>query len=228
MEQVCKDWPATLDEYDIQQAELDMFRQVNSGQGPFHKYTPDGGCLADAIPEPVSAILFAQEFGCPQILPAAFYSLSLIPLWDDWDDRSGWEWRHTPLARWSLLDIENLRRYTRGCQMLKAYHPNVDRFLCNSCAAPPWDLPGCDPVPCREYISRLFEVVWNAGERCRVTHGDPLRLLTACLKYEKMPELSKEHFPDGLCDECYQTVFFRLLGERQRVWDNLRKWFKLE
>lgn len=68
---VCEDWPTTLDEYDIQQAELDMFLQV-ARANPFPKYTPDRGRMADTIPEPASAILFAQEFGCREILPAAF------------------------------------------------------------------------------------------------------------------------------------------------------------
>ncbi|PIL28645.1 hypothetical protein GSI_08687 [Ganoderma sinense ZZ0214-1] len=231
VQQVCNDWPTTLDEYDIQQAELDKFLQVSRAH-PFPKYTPDRGRLADAIPEPVSAILFAQEFGCPQILPAAFYSLSLIPLSDDWGNNSDWPHpaRDHPLARWSLLDKENLLRYTHGCQMLNEYRPDVWRFMCEECAIQPGplDVPGCKPVPCGLYIKRLFEVVWNPGLRVSVTHGDPLRLLTRCLKYDEMPELSKENFPHRLCEECYQTVFFRLLGERVRVWDMLRKWFNLK
>ena len=48
----------------------------------------DGPPLSDVIPEPVSAIVFAQEFGCPEILPAAFYRLLQIDFNDDWSLRA--------------------------------------------------------------------------------------------------------------------------------------------
>ncbi|KAI1782984.1 hypothetical protein LXA43DRAFT_848584, partial [Ganoderma leucocontextum] len=126
VQQVCEDWPATLDEYDVKQSEIDTLRAVAASSSTTFKYTPDGGRLADVIPEPASAILFAQEFGCRQILPAAFYRLSLIPLEHDWSEPG-----HTrkPLARWSMLDRENLVRCMRGCQKLSEYRPLVEDFI---------------------------------------------------------------------------------------------------
>ncbi len=131
-----------------------MFFQVTRSYVGLTKYTPDGGrSVADSIPEPVSDILFAQGFPCPQIFPAAFHSLSLMPVTDDWGDNSDWlhRARNKPLARWSLLDRENLLRYTRGCQMLNAYRPEVSAFMCADCATWPGteEVPGSKPVPCR-------------------------------------------------------------------------------
>lgn len=225
VQQVCDDWPTTLDDYDVQQAELDMFRQVTSGHGP-HKFTPDGGRLADVIPEPVSAILFAQEFDCPQILPAAFYSLSLIPLTDDWDDKS--DWPPNPRARWSLFDRENLLRYTRGCQMLNECRPCVSlhvRRLRYSLGLRTFqDANRSRAVNTSPAFSRSFGTRANTVGRLTGIHCISLPNASNTIRFPS----SRRSISPAASDECYQRVFFGLLGERKRVWDSLSKWFTLE
>ena len=60
-------------EWDIQQAEINAIKQTIlsvttvDGEG-----VDRSQLLSDRIPEPVSAIAFAREFGCTKILPAAF------------------------------------------------------------------------------------------------------------------------------------------------------------
>lgn len=43
--------------------------------------------LANRSPEPVSAIVFAQEHWCTESLSATFYSLASIEVGIVWDDR---------------------------------------------------------------------------------------------------------------------------------------------
>ncbi|KAM5546266.1 hypothetical protein V8D89_000392 [Ganoderma adspersum] len=222
VQQVCQDWPASLDEYDIKQGEFDSLQEVALGNLDFKFSTtaPHGGRISDVIPEPASAVLFAQEFGCPQILPAAFYRLSLIPVASDWNSRSSID----PLARWSILDRDNLLRCMHGSQALREYRPGPSDFLGDSCE----EAMVQDDIitPCYYFLRRLFEVVFDRGHpRDR---ADPLRLLPKCLGFSRMPELSEEEFPDGLCFECEETLCERIADERKRVWEKLPQWFKLE
>ncbi|KAI1787048.1 hypothetical protein LXA43DRAFT_740426 [Ganoderma leucocontextum] len=224
VQQVCEDWPATLNDFDIKQGEIDSLREVALANVPF-KYTttPIGGRISDVSPEPASAILFAQEFGCPQILPAAFYRLSLIPVASDWSSFSP----HHPVARWSLLEKDNLLRCMHGSQALSRYRPPVSDFMGDRCAEA-W-LQDDRETSCYRFIARLFEVVWNQGPSMDQIHGDPLRSLTKCLGFDKMPELSKAHFPDGVCMDCDEKLSDALgVAERKRIWAELPKWFKFE
>lgn len=78
--QVVADWPITIHDWDRQQAEFDAIRKQLSAA------LAEGGprtFLADLIPEPASAIAFAREFNCPEILPAAFYRLSTMNISSD-------------------------------------------------------------------------------------------------------------------------------------------------
>ncbi|KAM5546263.1 hypothetical protein V8D89_000389 [Ganoderma adspersum] len=222
VQEVCAAWLTTLVGYDIKQAEIDSLSAL-----PLNAPQKYHGRLADAIPEPVSAILFAREFDCPQILSAAFYTLSHIPITHDWDDKP--REYHQPLARWSILGHENLVRCIHGFQSLIRYRPYPEHFMCDDCNYSWRDMEGPGPVnsPCYQYIKRLFDVVWDrAGPS--LTHADPLRLLAKCCSYHDMPELSKEHFPDGLCEDCDALLARRLPEERKKIWEDLAGWFKVK
>ena len=221
MQQVCGDWPTTLTDYDIKQGEIDSLREVALANVPF-KYTmaPNDGRISDVIPEPASAIVFAQEFGCPQILPAAFYRLSLIPISADWKSFSP----HHPVARWSTLDRDNLR-YVHGSQALARYRPSVPQFLGRACANAWFD--DEKETTCYRFAARLFEVAWKQSPQ-EANHGDPLRALGKCLGFDKIPELSKQQFPDDICADCDETIYWALVKERNRVWEELPRWFKLQ
>ena len=70
---VTEDWPRSLHEWDEQEARAASVASsiaTDPGARP-----PGYRRLSDCIPEPAAAIVFAYEFACPEILPAAFYEL---------------------------------------------------------------------------------------------------------------------------------------------------------
>ncbi|KAM5546269.1 hypothetical protein V8D89_000395 [Ganoderma adspersum] len=217
VQQVCADWPTTLNEYDIKQGEIDVLRKVALHNVPF-QYSPDDDRqrLSDVIPEPASAILFGREFGCPQILPAAFYKLSLIPAIYDWSEK----FVHIELARWSILDGDSLLKCMQGCQNLRLYRPHTSRFLSEDCA-----LEGTD-TPCYRFAARLFKVFREGPSPS--THWDPLRVLEKRSRFWEMPEFSEERSPDRPCDECREAILINLAEERKRIWGALPKYFNLD
>ena len=74
VQKVKEDWPLTIADWDRRQREVEAMRSVELTSGaPQSSSKP----LVHCVPEPASAIRFASEFGCPEILPAAFYQLSL-------------------------------------------------------------------------------------------------------------------------------------------------------
>ena len=234
VEQVCGDWPTTLTEHDSKQGELDVLRKEALSILYNPRPDPDSNDpqprLADSIPEPASAILFAREFpGCAQILPAAFYTLSLIPIAYDWSSRM----TYCPLARWSLLDRENLLRCMHGCQALRRYRPRALRFMSQYCVHA--DDIGDTDTPCYRFATRLFVTVFDrvdseeglAAPATTPTHPDPLRLLGKCARYSEMPELAEERCPDQLCEACQHAMGKELVEERKRVWGELPKYFNI-
>ena len=131
IQQVISDWPTTLQEWDIRDAEIQAIRKAADAD-------TTSKARKELVPEPVAAILFAEEFGCRQILPAAFYQLAQTKLSHNWDDegikRDPWM-ESLPLARWSLLEKENLVRCLQGFQALDDYRVDAtalmsEKFLC--------------------------------------------------------------------------------------------------
>nr|VWO97847.1 Phosphotransferase (EC [Ganoderma boninense] len=193
VQQVCDDWPTTLDDYDIDRAAIDVLEALPRRSVQDRIY-PCGSARypGEFVPEPISAIHFAREFGCPQILPAAFYRLSLTPA-ADYYEAFGFpqsHWPPTELARLATLDKETLLGYIHGCQMLAGYRPPVTRFMCDDCAEE-WNLEQGPPLhsPCYQYITWLFVLTRpgssgadKLGDRSQV-HGDPLRWLWRCFDH---------------------------------------------
>ncbi|RDX52303.1 hypothetical protein OH76DRAFT_204983 [Lentinus brumalis] len=230
VQEVASDWPTTLEEWGVRNAELQAIRNVIFMQ----KTTK----VSRFIPEPVSAILFAQEFGCPQILPSAFYQLAQINFKDTWDtlDRevSLFDWdaqriNNTPVARWSLLEKDNLVRCLHGFQSIDDFRPE-EHFLLSEHCFPTRERPDEDDYDvlrkqskCYAYLCELVKVVWGKGGR-----RNPLQLLLECLDYEKYPELSKERFPEGLCGHCRESLPTEIARERGQVWRSLPRYFMLE
>ena len=131
IQQVISDWPTTLQEWDIRDAEIQAIRKAADAD-------TTSKARKELVPEPVAAILFAEEFGCRQILPAAFYQLAQTKLSHNWDDegikRDSWM-ESLPLARWSLLEKENLVRCLQIFQALDDYRVDAtalmsEKFLC--------------------------------------------------------------------------------------------------
>ncbi len=222
VQQVASDWPTTLQEWDIREAELQAIRKVAA---------EDKKKYWELVPEPVAAILFAKEFGCSQILPAAFYQLAQTNFnldWDkEWIQNDEYQW-NTRLARWSLLEKDDLVRCLHGFQSLVDYRIDAYFLLSDQCFPPEeHDEYGYELVSknskCFAFLAELVVVVWGRGER-----RDPLRLLFDCLEYERYPQLSKEHFPDGLCEDCRDSLPEAVARIRRALWETLPRYFRLE
>lgn len=102
-----KEWPKSLCKWDERRQEI--FSKADHGVvgGQFTRFQD----IEVFFPEPVSSILFAQEYDVTSILPAAFYQLSITRVGREWDlmhkFRDG---KREPSARWNLLEKDNLLR----------------------------------------------------------------------------------------------------------------------
>ena len=182
--------------------------------------------FSDFVPEPASSIVFAQEFGCPEILPMAFYRLLSIDVKDDWklcdstDNNRGFSC--SPLARWDLLDKDNLMRYLHGLREVDNYDPHVKMFMSDDCW--PYDTESqATGTPCLRYVQHMVD-----GAKGGINRRDPLRWLAKLMEHDLFPYLSTEYFPKGLCNECRNVLYRSVPKERQRIWRELPKWFQLE
>ncbi len=233
---VVEEWPTTLRNWDIQQAELQAIEQTI-----FSVTTVDGDAvgldelLSDRLPEPVSAIAFAQEFGCPQILPAAFYRLLQISFKADWSlraagpapsDPTASPYAHSPLARWHLLDKDTLTRYVRGLHEAEEYEAPTMRFVSSDCRPSVYDDWETDSsFACYKFVKNMVSVLGKG--RGGTATRDPLSWLKNCVEQGRFPELEKHH--DGLCEQCEVVLREAVAMERQRIWQELvPKWFQLQ
>ena len=224
---VVSDWPTTLQEWVLFQIEIKGVKEkldaINDGLKP----RSNPSYLRDHIPEPASAIAFAQEFGCRQILPAAFYQLSTIEPYHDWDHNGNtWE----PRARWELLSKDDLLRYIRGSNRLLARHPSEVDFLSSNCFPP--HLAGVyeevyDRVvksACAIFFRHLLGNVWDF--RTRSTR-DPLHLLSRCLEYYDS-DTGRERVPGMLCIYCEGAFRNQIPELRSKIWAELPRCFNLD
>ncbi|KAI0685438.1 hypothetical protein C8T65DRAFT_712639 [Cerioporus squamosus] len=218
IKQVPTDWPTTLQEWDRFDAEISAIQKGDK-------------TVCDLIPEPVSAILFAQEFDCPRMLPAAFYQLSRINYAHVWQNADRPRLAKVPVARWSLLDKDNLVRCMHGFQKLDDYRLHVLHLLSPECCPQEawfyqeeYEAVKANSS-CFAFLNQLILVVWD--KRRSECQRDPLRLLSDCLDYLQFPELSREHFPNGLCDHCVKSFRETIPEERRKLWGELPKYFRL-
>lgn len=116
---VAGDWPLTLFQWDAMIAERNSFLLTPEDE------RPEGlPYLADRVLEPASAIVFAREFGCTEILPAALYLLLMTPILCEWEPHDSTNVSlicDATLARWDLLDAQTLLGLHRGLDALEEY-----------------------------------------------------------------------------------------------------------
>ncbi|KAI1784925.1 hypothetical protein LXA43DRAFT_1040201 [Ganoderma leucocontextum] len=226
---VISDWPTTLKEWDIFQIEIKAAKEKIALTNA-EKEGPDPSDfdhLRDHIPEPASAIAFAQEFGCHQILPAAYYQLSTIEPYHGWNNN--WQ-TSEPCARWELLSKDNLLRYIRGSNHLLVRNPHEVDFLSSPCYPPRavMDHEAYVAVlesPCAVFFRHLIAKQWNA--RTGGLNRDPLAFLSRCLEYYAS-DIGRENVPGMPCDYC--DMSFRDIPKRLRsnIWALLPRYFDID
>ncbi|KAI0367347.1 hypothetical protein BV20DRAFT_1000884 [Pilatotrama ljubarskyi] len=244
VQRVADDWPSGLFEWEIREGEISSILtalqdwHLSPAMDP--GFSKRKHAIAARLPEPASAIMFAQEFGCREVLPAAFYLLARINVTDDYDAgvRPCWSYEPRLSASWSRLDQRNLLRYIRGCEAMDQYYKSIsDGFddgmwmLSEDCL--PWWAYAGDPgeVPinyddkqyvCLQYIRKLRDIAW---EPC--SPREILRGFSALYKAEHSVEL-KRSCPSGLCEQC-SSIFWRWVRDTQlSTWEQLPKFFQLD
>ena len=104
-----------------------------------------------------------------------------------------------------------------GSQALSQYWPSISSLLGASCREALYV--GDIVTPCHDFILQLIDIVFNLIHP--VHRPDPLRSLPKLLGFDKMPKLSKVHFPNGLCNDCKETLCKAIANKRGRVWEKL-------
>ena len=138
--------------------------------------------LDDLYPEPATAIQLARACNVPHILPAAFYHLSRISLYDDWDEIR----RSDDIpdcgqqsALWMHLSAQDFLCLFKGKQKLQRAARDV---LCLS------DCPVCYSLPCHRsgFVDQLREACKSSDD-----------ILRTARHY-----IDKADQGDGLCAAC--------------------------
>jgi hypothetical protein len=200
-------WPSTLRQWDV--ADLHIQFRMHSMRRNFYDDLDRGlHQLNDLYPEPATAIQLARTCNVPHILPAAFYHLSRISLYDDWD-----EIRHSDddipdhgqqSALWMQLSAQDLLCLFKGKQKLQGVARDVLCLL---------DCPVCCSSPCHRssFIDQLRgECKSSADILCTV------RLY-----------IDKAYQGDGLCAACSFDISHELINFRQQLWKKLPEIFFL-
>ncbi|PIL26918.1 hypothetical protein GSI_10056 [Ganoderma sinense ZZ0214-1] len=248
VQKVQDDWPFTLEDWDRREAEIEAMRQAKYISGAPSSSSSQPPSLAHAVPEPASAIRFALEFGCPSILPAAFYQLARTHVMKDWDNPRSYVARTDLPARWTLLDAADLLRFLRGTAQISehgaaAVSLNTDEtfseVLQPRCL--PWwedtaypgdvrweveEREGRDPeaYPCYVLLQRILgEVFRETAPGVR----DPLKVLKECVDYERaFPEI-EAGTTKRLCMACDERFKEWIPGARQGLWRKLPVYFEV-
>lgn len=243
MRKVVEDWPRTLQEWDKQEAVIPLARDASSRYNYVAPLIgPRTRPFAQSFPEPASAICFALEFGCSDILPAAFYQLYRTDPDHDWDSPKHRNSEVYRPARWSLLNRDALLRYVKGSRRLQKYcstarsDRNIAKALDEGCRPPRFDegLPSAvfdaDPELLTKN-TRCFNILLLSFDRIFDKHDDfakrdPLKLLEECLAYSRVPAVARLH-QQGLCHMCESHIGTWVARNRQDLWERLPRYFSL-
>lgn len=217
LEHFTADWPRTLDEWEGLERQISATESRHVCKGGLH--------LDDRFPEPVAAIRIAREYGCQEILPAAFYRVARTPISDDWDNlrRDGTTdsaLQHGRLTvRWVLLDRGALMQVLSVREILTSEMVVIhSELLCGSFCG----RAHCSTEDrCVQALGRLRE---NMDLSIHQTL-DPLHILNVCAANG-----GTQGYDDGvcLCPWCQTELKEFVDMRKQHVWTSLRKLFQLE
>ncbi|KAH9948099.1 hypothetical protein B0H21DRAFT_735367 [Amylocystis lapponica] len=199
------DWPRTLVEWDRLERDIAAakVRYLNNPQGKI-----DGLYLDDCIPEPAIAIRIARDFGCPGVLPAAYYRAARTPADHDWTivrQGPGWLLREGfCTVRWELLDHVDLMRIISGREYLSSEYWVVEQAVRIN---PDND---CGEDMCQRVRMHLTDDVLPPYQGV-----DPLGAIDACLQREY--DLGEDE-PESLCLGCREDLEATLNYKKRMIW----------
>lgn len=175
------------------------------------------------VPEPAAAIRFGEDFDMPSILPFAFYTLATITAHYNFDDRSlsMRTLRMNPrLARWSLLDAEDLARLIRGREAVATHC----RWIMDQ-LSPEGGLEGsisCENEErCASGLGRISETVKNK------IFGDSHSMATPPDLLGVLEEIADARSSWDICDPCSEAMIEDLHRRQQNLWDRLPSMFSV-
>lgn len=211
---VADEWPLTLEAWDIWQENLiETWPRHGTSSLTFNEWAP----------EPASAVMFAHEFGCAQILPAAVYLLSTVSDLRPWDT-PGMEQVRKHRARWHLVDAQVWRTLYRGRVALDEYY--VYRI---GWVPALWDARGQHTTRCQKPESKACELTWK---RILTSIFEPRWWSTAA--HDPLHEMMKRAEDDessivkDMCASCWCTLQWRIHREREALWCELPSKFGLD
>ena len=197
-------------------------------------------------PEPASAIRLAVDFDIPSILPAAFYLLTTIALYDKWpkSEKPGtWPRESARLARWDLLRERERLTYYESKDKLSQTQLELEGIFRGRIILPSddeclveWTFDYTDEEDPEGELAMLELKLWDSpcaraangfllnnlqreqSARWILTSPDPITLL---LRLEKsIPSMN-------LCRTCQVPVKRRLRQEMKKIWERFVKAFDL-
>lgn len=204
---------------------VDQWPRSNTVAG-WHKWQEDahttwsdegtGWAFYESVPEPVSAIFFAREFGCAEIIPLAFYLLSAIDITTcDWDCDSNTDDVSKYRARWRLLDADSWRVSYHGRALIQEHGENLRLEIASSIRTMNKSCPSTNSRDCVAGAKKTLTAAFGwRGE----SDMDPL----FSTKIWKDSSALKK-----LCSWCNMLVGMFLEHEQENLWNALPRMFSV-
>lgn len=216
IEHVQQDWPPSLWQWDKLESEINSMKNI------WHIEQGDDQCsyVDDHLPEPASAIRLARDCNVPAVLPAAFYHLSRLSIYDN-----RVEARHLldpnsicceglgngrRTAEWNLLDTEDFICLLKGQARLSVAAAEMLHF--KDCSQEEHWSDNCSLAQ----RQKLFQDIRNA---CRYSR-DILRTSREFME--------RGTFGSQICYLCNSRIRDELASFRLLLWMKLGDLFCLE
>lgn len=208
------EWPPTLSAWDYAQ---DRVKTVRAACSHDRDSKLNGLYVDDMFPEPVSAIVFALQFNCPDIVPVALYQLVLTDPWDDWDAaRRHPQSSELPVgrrtARWKLADKRIVMTAFQNSKVFLALNRKCNfKWIAGKPSDKCRNLEKSGASMCREGFGPFIDGspdVWFEGADCLST-------------YRKIAEQLKMYCGKSICYSCRSCFVEDLNKERSKFWEKL-------
>jgi hypothetical protein len=205
------DWPSTLQEWDKL---MEHYDALSASTVPHHDAASQ--FIDKRMLEPASAIRLAREANVPEILPAAFYMLSTISPFMDFDairgssppvltDSEGTVLVWPPgerTARWGLLSTSDMMCLMRGKHYMTEFAQKIEQES-GRCI--------CDSNLCVQQSSKR--------KLLKGPTQDLLRILN-----EIASTTTPSHYS---CHDAMHILALRCMEARSRLWENICYYFGL-